>query len=287
MKKRRKKQERLIVGRNTFVNTLLTLVVGLVLSVQANAQCAAENSAFLPGEELTFNLYYNWKFVWVKAGTADLSIGEVNYKGQPAYEMNLLSDTNKRVDMFFRMRDTITSVFTHHIEPLYYRKGAAEGKRYTVDQAWFEYKNGETIVDQQRWYKSGEIVKTTSTDKKCVYDMLSALAVARSFDTSNMKEGQTIEIPMVTGKRVANQVLVYNGVKNTKADDGHTYRCLVFTFSEFSSKSGKNEPVLRFYITDDRNHLPIRLDMYLNIGSAKAYMKTVSGQRYPITALID
>ncbi len=287
MKRKRKEQGHRTVGRKTCVNTFAALIAVLLFSVNASAQCAAVNSAFLPGEELTFTLYYNWKFVWIKAGTADLSISELTYKDQPAYQMKLLSDTNKRVDMFFRMRDTITSVFTHNIEPLYYRKGAAEGKRYTVDQAWFQYEDGKTIVDQQRWYKGGEIVRTSNTESKCVYDMLSALASARSFDTSHMKEGQAIELPMVTGKRVANQKLVFNGKKDTKADNGHTYRCLVFTFSEFSSSSGKDEPVLRFYITDDKNHLPIRLDMYLNIGSAKAYMTSIKGQRYPITSLID
>ena len=287
MKRKRKKQEPRIAGSRRYLAAFLTLVVSLLLSVQVKAQCAAINTAFTPGEEMTFNLYYNWKFIWIKAGTATLTIKGLTYRNQPAYEMALLSDTNKRVDMFFRMRDTITSIFTEQIEPLYYRKGALEGKRYTVDEAWFNYENGETIVEQKRLYKNGEMVTTNSRDTLCVYDMLSALASARSFDTSDIHDGQTIIIPMVTGKKIVNQILVYNGMKNTKADNGHTYRCQVFTFSEVNQQTGQNEPVLRFYITDDQNHVPIRLDMYLNIGSAKAYMKSVEGQRYPLTSLVE
>ena len=43
----------------------------------------------------------------------------------------------------------------------------------------------------------------------------------------------------------------------------------------------------RLYITDDKNHLRVRLDMFLNIGSAKAFLKSVSGNRYPLTSIIS
>ena len=117
--------------------------------------------------------------------------------------------------------------------------------------------------------------------------MLSALASARSFETAGMTEGQSIIIPIVTGKKIVNETLIYNGMKDTKADNGHTYRCQVFTFSEINNQTGQNEPVLRFYITDDQNHLPVRLDMYLNIGSAKAYLSAMEGVKYPLTSQVD
>ena len=33
-------------------------------------------------------------------------------------------------------------------------------------------------------------------------------------------------------------------------------------------------------------HLPVRLDMFLNIGSAKAFLKSVTGNRYPLTSIV-
>ena len=38
----------------------------------ANAQCGIENKAFKEGEFLYYDLYFNWKFVWVKVGTASM-----------------------------------------------------------------------------------------------------------------------------------------------------------------------------------------------------------------------
>ena len=50
----------------------------------ASAQCSFRNTAFKSGEFLSYNLYYNWKFVWVKAGTASMYTVESTYKGKIA-----------------------------------------------------------------------------------------------------------------------------------------------------------------------------------------------------------
>ena len=51
-------------------------------------------------------------------------------------------------------------------------------------------------------------------------------------------------------------------------------------------KKGKEKEVITFFVSDDKNHLPIRLDMYLNFGSAKAFLKSVRGNRYPMTSVV-
>ena len=44
-----------------------------------DSPCKFRNTAFKSGEFLSYNLYYNWKFVWVKAGTASMSIVQSRY----------------------------------------------------------------------------------------------------------------------------------------------------------------------------------------------------------------
>ena len=36
------------------------------------AQCAAQNEAIQAGEELVYDLKFNWKFIWVAAGQAKM-----------------------------------------------------------------------------------------------------------------------------------------------------------------------------------------------------------------------
>ena len=50
--------------------------------------------------------------------------------------------------------------------------------------------------------------------------------------------------------------------------------------------NGKYKELVRFYVTDDENHIPIRLDMFLRFGSAKAFLTNIKGNRNPITCIV-
>ena len=253
----------------------------------AQAQCTAINEAFLPGEKIEYDLYFNWKFIWKKVGTASMKIDTANYNNKPGYVIDLLTKGSKQADFFFKMRDTLTCYVSEQLEPLYFRKAAEEGKRHTVDEAWFSYKDGVSHVKQRRTWRSHNrpTQEMEYSDSRCIFDMLSILAQARSYDPNDYKVGDKINFPMATGRKVEQQTLIYRGVKNIEANDDKTYRCLVFSFVEYDDDGDENE-VITFYISDDKNHLPIRLDMYLHFGSAKAFFKNVKGNRYPLTSVV-
>lgn len=262
----------------------LLAVLLLSLSLPAAAQCEAKNEAFKSGEHVMYDLYFNWKFVWVKAGFASLTTNATTYHSKPAYRINLLAIGSKRADFFFKMRDTLTCIVGEKLEPRYFRKGAEEGKRYTVDEALFSYRNGLSYANQKRTHRDGEVVETEQSDSRCIQDMLSILAQARSYDPKDYVIGQRIKFPMATGRKVEEQTLIYRGPQKVTAENDTTYRCLVFSLVEY--KDNKEKEVITFYITDDKNHLPVRLDLYLNFGSAKAFLKTVSGARHPLTSVV-
>ena len=264
------------------------IFIGLIcfLALNAHAQCAAKNDAILPGEHLTYELKFNWKFIWVPAGKAQMDLKSTTYQGKPCYKTELLSVSNKKVDFFFKMRDTLTCITTERLEPLFFRKGAEEGSRYTVDEVHFSYRNNKCIVDQQRMRPGRQTIVKKDTLDECVYDMLSILLQARSFDPTSYKVGDKILFPMATGKKVEEQTLIYRGKEIFKAENGVKYRCLVFSLVEYDKKK-KEKEVITFYVTDDKNHLPVRLDLYLNFGSAKAFLETVEGNRHPLTSIID
>ena len=268
------------------VSTLLLSCALFMLSIsQAQAQCTRENKAFQAGETLTYDLYFNWKFIWVKAGTANYSVKKTTYKGQESLRTDLLFQGSKRLNAVFPMKDTLISQMTPELVPLYFRKGALEGKRYTVDEVWYSYPNGKSHVEQHFLTHEGELLKTQHETDDCNYDMLSILNVARSFDPTNYKVGQRIHFPMATGKRVEEQTLVYRGKEDFEANDDVTYRCLVFSLLDYDVKD-KDKEMLRFYVTDDQNHLPVRIDFYLRFGTAKAFYKSGKGLKNPQTSIV-
>ncbi|MCD8303958.1 MAG: DUF3108 domain-containing protein [Prevotellaceae bacterium] len=261
-------------------------ILFLVAPVAAHAQTPLTNTAFSPGERLEYKLYFNWKFIWIGAGDASLFTQSDTYDGKPAYRSLMLTHTSKRIDRYFCMRDTLLSIVTEDLIPLYYRKGANEGGKLRLNEVTYSYPHGQSQVQLLYVNPSGEKTELTVTDPSPVFDMLSMLLRARSFDGSAYKVGDRIEFKMADGKRVEKQTLIYRGKKNFKSEEEQntTYRCLVFSFVE---KKGKKESeVITFYVTDDDNHIPVRLDMFLRFGVAKAYLKSATGVRHPLTSVV-
>ena len=73
---------------------------------------------------------------------------------------------------------------------------------------------------------------------------------------------------------------------NIKADHGKKYRCLQRSYLEYDKDDDKFKNIVDFYVTDDENHIPIRLDMFLRFGSAKAFLVNIKGERNPITSVV-
>ena len=266
----------------TIINKLFVCLCLLFAGTALRAQCGADNSALQAGEELNYQLKFNWKFIWVNVGWARMTVDTTTYNGRPCFQTNLQSYTNRKADRFFKMRDTLTCITTRDLEPLFFRKSAEEGKRYSIDEVSFGYQSGKCIVDQQRTV-NGETKTYHDESPTCVYDMLSILLQARSYDPTHYQPGTQIRFSMATGRAVEKQTLIYRGKKTYKAEDGVKYRCLVFSLVEY--KHDKEEEVITFYVTDDQNHLPVRLDMYLNFGSAKAFLTSIKGNRHPLTCI--
>ena len=267
---------------------LLTLLLAFsylspLTSHHCFAQCGIDIIAFKSGEELSYDLYYNWKFIWMKVGTAQMDTKMTKFEGKDAWKSYLITRGNSKLDKFFTLRDTLLSYCNPDLSPLYFRKGAVEGDSYYVDELWYSYPNGNCQLKKHRITSSGEHLWQTSTYKNCIFDMMSILLRARNFDASKMKKGDVIPMPIGDARRLNNSWLEFRGRENYKMNDTkEKFRCLVFSF--YDRENNKSKELIRFWITDDQNHIPVRLDMFLSFGSAKAYLRSYKGIRSPMTA---
>lgn len=261
---------------------LLAAIALLVISGSAAAQCPVENNAFRSGETLLYDLYFNWKFVWFKVGNAALTINETSYNGHRAYRTNLITRTSKRADRYFVMRDTLKSYVTTDLVPLYYTKRAKEGDRYRTDEVWYSYPNGRCYIKQRHRNRHGEIRVKNLSRSNCIYDMLSIMLKARCMNLNNIKKGYTYHFIMTDAGDIHDERLVFRGKSTFTLDHTSTkYRCLVFSYIEKDDDTGKDHELVKFYVTDDDNHLPVRLDMDLKFGTAKAFLTGVHNIRNP------
>ena len=254
------------------------------VSFAQTSQCGIENKAFQSGEFLAYDLYFNWKFVWIKVGSASMSTVKSKFNGREAFRTSLTTRGNSKLDGVFVMRDTLLSYCdAADLSPLYHRKGALEGKRYYVDELWYTYPRGYSRLKMHRIDSDGEVHWQEKEYKDCVYDMMSIFLRARNFDASTLKKGDVIPMPISDASSLKNSWLKFRGKETFKIDGtNEKFRCLVFSFIEH--EGDKNHELIRFYVTDDQNHIPVRLDMFLSFGSAKAFLKSYEGVRSELTS---
>lgn len=275
------------INKNNWLIGLSFIICALSFNtVTVQAQCGIENKAFQGGEFLAYDLYFNWKFVWLKVGSASMSTVKSVYGGKTAYRTSLITRGNDKLDGVFVMRDTLLCYCDTDLNPLYHRKGSLEGKRYYVDELWYTYPRNNCHIKMHRIDADGEEHMKEKEYKDCVYDMMSIFLRARNFDAANLKEGDVIPMPITDAKNLSNSWLKYRGKETYKIDGTkEKFRCLVFSFIEHDD--GKNNELIRFYVTDDDNHIPVRLDLFLSFGSAKVFLKSYKGVRNPITSKVN
>ena len=263
------------------LKTLMLLCFLLLGGAEAQAQCSSKNFAFKSGETLIYDLYFNWKFVWIKVGTASMNTTQTTYGGEPAYRSYLITRGSKKADRIFVMRDTLMAYTGLDLVPKYYVKKAFEGDTYRKNEVWYSYPSGKCAVKMRDQRNNNEPKFSSHSSKYCAFDMISMLMRARSFSAEDMKVGHRINFLMADGHDCEWKAIIYRGKKNFKMENSNTtYRCLVFSFVE-KNKEGKEKDIVTFYITDDKNHLPVRLDMNLNFGTAKAFLTGARGLRNP------
>jgi hypothetical protein len=101
-----------------------------------------------------------------------------------------------------------------------------------------------------------------------------------------MKVGDKIAMPISDASHLSHSWLQFQGRETFKVEDTkEKFNCLVFSFIE--RENGENHELIRFFITDDQNHIPVRLDMFLSFGSAKAFLKDYKGIKSPMTSKIN
>ena len=106
---------------------MLLLLAFHLFTSHCFAQCGIDNTAFKSGEELDYDLYFNWKFIWMKVGSASMDTKMEKFEGKDAWKSYLITRGNSKLDKFFVMRDTLLSYCNPDLSPLYFRKGAHRG----------------------------------------------------------------------------------------------------------------------------------------------------------------
>ena len=67
--------------------------------------------------------------------------------------------------------------------------------------------------------------------------------------------------------------------------DGNQYRCLKFVATMVEGTVFENDQEAAFWVTDDKNRIPVYMEAKIIVGYIKAYLKSYTGLKFPLAII--
>ncbi len=229
----------------------------------------AKNEAFKEGEILTYRLHYGI----IDAGVAVLEVKPevMDVAGRKVYHIVGNGYSKGSFDWFFKVRDRYeTFLDKDALLPWMFVRRVNEGG-YIINED-YKFNHYTNKVDVGREDKV-DVPQGT-------HDMISAFYAARNLDLSNAKEGDVFTINSIVDKELFPLKIRYVGKEKIDCELG-TFNCMKFRPIVQKGRVFKKEEDLNVWITDDKNHVPLRAQAKLVIGSVKLDIVSVKNLANP------
>ena len=236
--------------------------------------CGVRNMAFSPNEQLTYTVYYSVAGIYVNAGTATLTSTLERFNNRPVYHVVADGKTNPSYDWIYRVRDRYeTYMDTTSLLPQKFIRNIDEGG----------YKKYENVTFN---HTAGTAVTTNGVFKipVCIQDVISSVYYARNIDFNRYRPGDKILFNMFLDNEVYNMYIRYLGKEEVKTRYGK-FNAIKFKPLLLKGTIFEGGEKMTVWVTDDSNHIPVRIESPIVVGSVKVDMMGYKNLRYPLDAL--
>ena len=257
-------------------STVIVFICAFLKLSAGDDFCDIHNTAFSANETLTYNVFYNVIGLYVNAGTATFSNRIEKLNNKVVYHVVGLGTSNPSYDFLFKVRDRYESYFdTTNLQPLKFIRNVDEGG----------YKKTEYITFSQQT----NIATTLKGEFKvpnCVQDVLSAIYYARNINFDKYKVNDKIPFAMFLDNEVYNLYIRYLGKEDVKTKYGK-FHAIKFKPLLVKGTIFKGGEEMQVWISDDPNHIPLRIESPIAVGSIKVDMMGYTNLRYPLYSKIS
>ena len=240
--------------------------------------CNQPNNAYSSGEKIRYTIYYNVLGLYVNAGSADFTIQSTNWNGEDAYRFTANGRSNGKYDWIFKVRDKYESVVdTKTLLPYQFTRQINEGGYHTTEVVQFNQK-GKTATSS----KSTNTFKTAD----CTYDVISAIYAARNISYANCQMNDKIFLNFFLDNELYPSYFKFLGrdVLQSKYGKFKVIKLAPLLIKGSIFKGGEKMVV---WVTDDDNHIPVRIESPISVGSIKVDLMGYENLRHPLTSLIQ
>lgn len=228
------------------------------------------NNAFKPGEKLSYRLHYGV----LNAGEAVLEVKPdvLKIKGREIVHIVGTGVTTGATDIVFKVRDRYeTYLDKDALLPWHFVRRVEEGGyKFAQDYSFNHYQGKVDIGHDQKFDVPAD-----------VQDMVSAFYTARNMNLSAAKPGDIFSMVCFMDKELWPMKIKLIGRETIDSDLG-PIRCLKFRPIVQKGRVFKQEEDLTVWISDDKNHVPVRAQADILVGSIKMDLKAVENLNSPL-----
>ena len=237
--------------------------------------CNIRNNAFKADEEVRMKVFYSTLGMYIGAGEATFTSSLERFNGKQVYHLIGEGKTYPTFDNFFKVRDRYESyVDTANLLPYKFVRNVDEGGYKKYNNVTFNQKANTAI-------STNGVFKITD----CMQDVVSMVYYARNIDFTKYKVDDKIPFDMFLDDEVYHLYIRYLGKEKIKTRYGRfnaiKIRPLLIKGTIF--EGGEK---MTAWLSDDPNHLLLRAESPIAVGSIKVDMMSYKNLRHPLTSLI-
>lgn len=255
---------------------VLLMILGWHSLSAGDEFCGIRNRAFQDGENITFNVFYSVVGLYINAGSANFTVTQEHLNNHPVYHVVGVGSSNPSYDWIFKVRDRYESfIDTATLQPLKFIRNVSEGGFKKYENVSFN-KQTSTAVATDGVFKV----------PACIQDVLSSIYYARNIDFTKYQPEDKIPFTMFLDNEVFNLYIKYLGKEEIKTKYGK-FRAIKFKPLLVKGTLFEGGEKMTVWVSDDANHIPLRIESPIVVGSVKVDMMQYRNLRYPLSSMMS
>lgn len=251
------------------LSIILALCVLASFTLKTDSEKPLPNTAYKAGESLKYLLYYGF----VDGGKAEFTLTQSKpVNGNEVLHAKAEAHTTGMARWFIALDDVYESYFLEkNGKPIKAIRNIKENKYKYYDEVTYNHE-ANTVTSK----KNGTISVPEN-----IYDIISSVYYLRRQGFNNVKLNDTITIMTYFADEIFPYRIIFKG-KETISTKLGKIKSLKFQPIVETGRVFKEQDDMRFWISDDANFLPLRVEFDMFVGSIKCDLIDYKNVKNPI-----
>ncbi|MCB0737287.1 MAG: DUF3108 domain-containing protein [Bacteroidetes bacterium] len=261
------------------------LAIGFVVATSAFKNATVNNKllpidyhAFNLGEKLVYNIHYGF----IDAGMAIFQVADTMHTvgGKPHFVCEAIGKSYGWWDNFYKVRDFYLSyVDSQSLYPSVYSRNISEGDYKSLESYYFNRKK-QLAIGQHDGEESRVKIPLN------VHDLVSMIYYMRSFNYGSESIGKEIPLNVFFENEWFESSMEIVGEEEIKTNLGR-FNCLKIVPKLVEGRVFSGQNSMTVYVTADKNHIPVRIESGIFVGSIKVDLEEYENLKFPLSSFIE